>query len=112
MILSRKVKISFSLNPYIYQSFTCQNGSKVHPCYFNRSSRQEELFPQQVLGLEIPDLVEELVLDPIVLIPSTQEDEVLDVQGQVFLEGSDSHEEIVVRARIGGSLVATTLTDE
>ena len=69
-------------------------------------------FEQQVIGLEVPDLVEELVLDPIVLVPSTQESDTLEVQGQVFLEGSNSHEEIVVRARVGGSLVATTLTDE
>ena len=32
----RKVKILFSLNPYVYRSLTYQNGSKVHPCYFNR----------------------------------------------------------------------------
>ena len=33
-------------------------------------------------------------------------------QGQALLEGLDTHENITVRARVGGSLVATTLTDE
>jgi uncharacterized protein YjbI with pentapeptide repeats len=69
-------------------------------------------FEQRVIDLEIPDRVEELVLDPIILLPSTSESNILNIQGQVFLEGSDSHEDIVVRARVGGSLVATTLTDE
>ena len=69
-------------------------------------------FEQKVIDLEIPDRVENVDLDPIVLVPSSQESDVLNVQGHIFLEGSDSHEDSVVRARVGGSLVATTLTDE
>ncbi len=44
--------------------------------------------------------------------PQAQGEDAAEMRGQIVLEGLERHADIIVRARVGGSLTATTLTDE
>ena len=70
-------------------------------------------FLPAVRELVVPDGVAEIELEPIVMVPVSDDDEQsATAAGRILLEGLEIHEGVAVRARVNGSLVATTFTDE
>ncbi len=70
-----------------------------------------DAFAPQLLEITAPDGTPTLEIAPMVLTPANQGDTAIAARGMVQLQGSDAQEDIVVRARIEGTLVDTTLTD-
>ena len=63
---------------------------------------QELMVPNGLRVFDVPDIV---------LSPTRAGDDVVEIHGRAQLSGTGDHRDIVVRARIGGTLVHTTLTD-